>query len=171
MSATVCVPINKKNKIFVMKADYEDWQELKMFKWHLTHTNHVVRNLSINQRKMAIKPPTLFHRVLLSLCKDKVVDHINRNPLDNRRINLRVCSRKENLRNRNLPPNNTSSFLGVYELVHRKDLKKRWMAKLVVNEIQKCIYCSSFDEAVEARKALELKYFGEFSPHLGDSNG
>lgn len=41
------------------------------------------------------------HRLIMSCPPDKVVDHINGNPLDNRKCNLRICTHKENCLNRN----------------------------------------------------------------------
>lgn len=48
----------------------------------------------INGRQVPI------HRYLLDPPADMVVDHINGDPLDNRRSNLRVCTVAENNRNR-----------------------------------------------------------------------
>jgi len=42
-----------------------------------------------------------------------VIDHINGNRLDNRKENLRICSRGENSRNQALSRGNTSGFKGV----------------------------------------------------------
>jgi hypothetical protein len=44
---------------------------------------------------------------------DGVVDHINRNPTDNRWCNLRDVSHKENLLNQSLSKNNKSGHIGV----------------------------------------------------------
>lgn len=41
------------------------------------------------------------------------IDHINGDPADNRIRNLRAVSRTENQRNRRVPSNNTSGFIGV----------------------------------------------------------
>lgn len=55
-----------------------------------------------------------------------IVDHINRNKLDNRIENLRAASRNENARNRKLHTNNTSGVKGVS---WRKDVSK-WVANI-----------------------------------------
>ena len=56
----------------------------------------------------------LLHRVIMGV-EDRwsLVDHINGNPLDNRRENLRVCSQQENSCNRGKNSNNKSGYKGV----------------------------------------------------------
>lgn len=54
------------------------------------------------------------HRIIMQTPKDQVVDHINGNGLDNRRLNLRNVTRRENGQNRvKLPVNNTTGYRGV----------------------------------------------------------
>ena len=43
------------------------------------------------------------HRFLLSAPEGKVVDHINHDPLDNRKANLRLLTKAENMQNRRGP--------------------------------------------------------------------
>lgn len=53
------------------------------------------------------------HRFIMQTPKELVVDHINHDPLDNRKINLRNVTRKQNAQNRKDQRNNTSGARGV----------------------------------------------------------
>lgn len=56
----------------------------------------------------------LLHRLLMNP-GELHIDHINRNRLDNRRCNLRVCTQTQNNRNRCKQVNNTSGYRGVVQ--------------------------------------------------------
>lgn len=53
------------------------------------------------------------HRLILQAEKGQVVDHINGDPLDNRRINLRLCTIPQNVRNSRKQLNRSSQYKGV----------------------------------------------------------
>ena len=93
-------------------------------------------------------------------CLDGViVDHINHNTYDNRKINLRICTISQNGMNRKLAKNNTSGTTGVY---WSKKINK-WIAKITVNN--HTIHLGSYNdlnEAIKIRKQAQDKYFGEF---------
>jgi hypothetical protein len=59
-----------------------------------------------------------------------VVDHINNNPLDNRRENLRILSRSENARNKEKKDTASSQFYGVSFLSN----SKKWKASIKIGE-------------------------------------
>lgn len=103
------------------------------------------------------------HRVIHpEVPKGMVVDHINRNKLDNRRCNLRVVTQRENCHNSSLRSTNKSGVTGVF-------LDKRvgrWRAQIYHGG--KVIHVGifdCFDDAVKARKDAEVKYYGG-DPHL-----
>lgn len=89
--------------------DTEDLHKIRYHKWRLSH-NRVVTGLPAQgtQRELSWVVLGLDSRQH----KDKVVDHINGIPLDNRKSNLRMCNQKENVCNRR-HHNNASGFKGV----------------------------------------------------------
>ena len=102
-----------------------------------------------------------FHRVVMGVTDSKLeVDHINGNPLDNRKKNLRICKHIDNGKNLRLKSNNTSGTPGVsfYTRVGK------WSAEIKV-DYQKIHlgYFNTKEEAVQVRKDAELKYFGKYS--------
>jgi hypothetical protein len=85
-------------------VDDQDFDYLIKFKWHL-HEGYACRMKRENGK--AIR--TRMHREILGAIPGdgKIIDHINRNRLDNRRSNLRFCSFSENALNTALVPGRT----------------------------------------------------------------
>ena len=98
------------------------------------------------------------HRWIMNPPKKMYVDHINHDTQDNRKCNLRICLNRDNLRNGKLRPNNISGFTGVH--LRKNKTKNRWVAKIRVNykHIQLGTF-DTFEEAVEARKKGQVKYW------------
>ena len=53
------------------------------------------------------------HRFIMNAEPGQEVDHINHNPLDNRKVNLRFATRREQVHNRRRSKRNTSGYIGV----------------------------------------------------------
>jgi len=90
-----------------------------------------------------------------------LVDHRDRNKAHNAWLNLRSATNAENCRNLGLSKRNTSGVRGVHWY---KKLSK-WAASIRVD--RKLIHLGFFaglDDAAQARREAELKYFGEFAP-------
>ena len=68
-------------------VDPEDYGRFSMLNWCVGH-----RQDGKFCAKRKVDGKTVFmHREIMSAPADMVVDHINGNPLDNRKANLRVC--------------------------------------------------------------------------------
>lgn len=101
---------------------------------------------------------TGLHRFILKPAEDEQVDHVNRDPLDNRRINLRVCTHSQNACNRVAHPS-ASGYRGVR--IYRG---KRFHAEIVSGGIRRRGVMRS--EAAEAAKDydhLATLLHGEFA--------
>ena len=104
-----------------------------------------------------VKGIRVFHREVAGATGSGVVDHIDGNPMNNRRANLRVTTQAVNAQNRTPVSSNSSGRLGVY--LCKDNRAKPWYAKLVVDGATKLSeYHTTFEEAVESRKAAEEKY-------------
>ena len=75
------------------------------------------------------------------------IDHINRNPSDNRMVNLRAATRSINVRNSKLRSTNTSGYRGVSFFAR----ERKWAAQLRING--KNIVLGFFDTPEKASQA------------------
>jgi hypothetical protein len=93
------------------------------------------------------------HRTILGAeCEGRVIDHINRNPLDNRKKNLRVCTQSLNMLNMGPKSRNTSGVPGVCRSGNS------WAAYISVN--RRKIHLGTYkdkDQAIAARMEAERK--------------
>lgn len=95
--------------------------------------------------------------------KEKVVDHINGNTLDNRKLNLRVIDKRENNQNKFSYSNNNSSKISGVTYLKRKNI---WVARIQVDG--KRIFLGSskdFEKTVSLRKQAEKRYFNDIKKH------
>ena len=95
------------------------------------------------------------HRWIMNSPKGMQVDHINRNTLDNRKCNLKICTQLENANNKGFYKNNKSGHKGVYFI----QSQNYWIAELKLNKI--CYRSKQYktkEEAIIGRKILEEKY-------------
>lgn len=98
------------------------------------------------------------HRFLMSPPADLQIDHINGNGLDNRRENLRFCTRSQNLSNTGKTMHGRNRYKGVYPKWNK------WYVRLQFNRKLHMLY--GFDTAREAAKArdeLAKNLLGEFA--------
>lgn len=139
--------------VLVDDKDYE--QMVSLGKWNVS----VRRNRPYVQKRIKKDKIIELHRFLLNAKKGEYVDHINKNTLDNRRCNLRICTNAANLRNGKIRPNNTSGYTGIFNM-SKIQPHRPWHAQIRVN--YKVIGLGSyktFEDAVKARKQAEIKYF------------
>lgn len=104
----------------VALVDDEDFDRLSKHKWHYHKTGYARRGEGgrKNHRKIYM------HREVMNAPDDMEVDHGKGGTLDNRKSNLRVCTHKENSRNRVTHKLNSSVYKGVSW--NKRD--KRWHA-------------------------------------------
>lgn len=91
------------------------------------------------------------HRFIMDCPEDMIVDHINRDKLDNRKGNLRICTNKDNAKNRNIKNGYTSKYKGVYW--NKKS--KKWRASITSDE--KRFHLGMFENEEEAARCYDLK--------------
>lgn len=145
----------EKNGEFII--DLDDIEMVKYHKWRSSY-GHIVTGNNTN------KNPTMYLARFLLNCTDSnlVVDHINGNPYDNRKCNLRICTQGENTYNKSHIKRNTTGFIGVHP-ESRENRITNWCTEIRYNK--KRIHLGAYEkleDAVYARWLAELILFGQY---------
>ena len=139
-------------------VDDEDYESLSQFIWSFNGREAARRGQGALGEKHG--KHIRMHRVLMNAPSDKFVDHINGNPLDNRKANLRLCTNAENCRNKKLDVRNTSGFRGVSWYPRNG----KWIS--AIKHAGGVKFLGYFDDKMEAAKvwdAMAIKLHGEFA--------
>ena len=141
-----------------VKIDTEDLPRLTLFNhtWRVNDRNSVF----VQVRKDGKTKSFVLSRFILNCEGKSVVDHINFDRLDNRKDNLRVCSRSQN----NTHRSKTKALSGKIGVNWNKTINK-WQSCIKVNKKFINLGCFKDKEvAIKVRKEAEKKFLGEFAP-------
>ena len=142
----------------VCLVDNRDFYLVSCFNWHARK-----RGNNFYAERYSNGRIVYMHRFILGCETGTIVDHKNGNGLDNRRTNIRLCSRTENNRNKRIQHNNKSGFKGVVHVDNPKSHKK-WKAIIKVDGRSKSL--GYFYNKIDAALCYNLnaqKYFGKFA--------
>ncbi len=143
-------------------VDDEDFERVSQFKWYADWA----KNIKSFYARTSIKKENgkqadmKMHRFIMSCSRDKEIDHKNHNTLDNQKLNLRICTYRQNHMNRRSNRGTSSEYKGVCWHIP----SKKWRARIMYNgeHISLGLYKNEIDAAIAYnRKAKKL--FGEFA--------
>lgn len=150
----------KLTKGYVTMVDDEDFELLNRFKWYSDVKPNGVypsRKISTDGFSTSIR----MHYYIIDVPEGCVVDHIDRNPLNNQKNNLRVASHSQNSRNRTKSKSKTTSkYLGVYW----DKVNSVWKSQLRIKgmRINGGQYHNEEEAALAYNKYAKI-YYGEFA--------
>ena len=134
--------------------DLEDVEKVSGRSWSSHPAGYATHSVRLPKRGVR-----LLHRMLLGAPAGMQVDHIDGDPTNNRRANLRLCSHADNHKNLRKPTNNTSGYKGVSWCKQ----KKRWQSKIRAGGKQ--YHLGRFDTPEQAKAAYDAaaeRLFGDF---------
>jgi hypothetical protein len=141
------------------KVDASDYHKVSRHCWYAKNARgymYASRDALVNGKRKRI----MMHRMLLGARLGQMVDHRNTDTLDNRRQNLRFCTKATNGMNGKSHTGSTSIYKGVYWSTHHK----KWIAAIKSGGSKN--YLGYFHNQIRAAKAYDVaahKLFGEFA--------
>lgn len=155
-------------KGFVAVVDDEDADSLSGWKWSARTSRwgpYAVRAETEDGKNRYI----YMHRVIVGAISGQVVDHINRNTLDNRKENLRICTTTQNAQNAKSHSDSVSPYKGVSP---NSKKGKPWVSQICIRGKQTRLgVFNTQEEAARAYDAVAVAEFGEFArPNFSGEN-
>jgi len=142
----------------IILVDDDDFDELNFYVWRVSG-GYAYREQWKRNKGTKIM---MQKQILGKLGRGMVTDHIDRNPLNNQKANLRICTQSENIFNSPKKKSNKSGYVGVRL---RNDIQTpKWEAYIMKNRIKHHLgLFNLIEEAVEARSQAEVLLFPNFT--------
>lgn len=149
----------------VALVDDEDFEWLSRWKWRSNKCKN--GHYAIRWGNWKTGEMWNMHRLIMKTPKHLEVDHINGDGLDNRKENLRNCTRAQNARNHSFSVRNSTGYKGV-QFDSRPGRIRRWYATttMTVDGKKKHLSFGYHMTAIEAAKAYDKgvsKLWGEYA--------
>lgn len=145
--AEIVLDNKKEDGTYTAKIDIEDIEKCQKYHWYVTEMMGNSRYV----KAIINGVNTGLHRYVLDYHGENVVDHINRNGLDNRKQNLRIVTNSENCVN-----SKTRSATGEKNIYNKNG---RYQVQIIRN--YRNVYIKTFDtieEAIVARDSFVQSY-------------
>lgn len=140
--------------------DEHDRDLIDTYRWYPQRSNGHVYAQAKDQTKTVLLHRLILARILnRSLERSDITDHINGDGMDNRRVNIRLATHRENMANRKRSKRNGLGFKGVY-----RSHKNSYRARITVNKQR--IELGSYrtpEAAYQAYCDAAVFYNGEFA--------
>lgn len=150
-------------------VDDDDYERLAPAKWNVKISKHRVAMYAMRGAWIAAekrRTTILMHRAVIDVPEGMEIDHINGNGLDNRKANLRVCTKSQNLANRYFKHTSVSEYRGVIP-----GRAGNWIAVIVWNNLRiRTNSLADKEVAIRAYNALAKEFHGEFAVLNNDLN-
>jgi hypothetical protein len=141
------IPLQNGQEAF---TDIENINIINKHSWYFANTGYPTAR--INKKLVSL------HKILLF--ENKIVDHINKNKLDNRLCNLRYVTKSQNMMNCYRRLTNTTGYKGVH--YHKRT--NSYYVHLTLNYKHINIgYFKNLKDAACAYDKAAIKYFGEYA--------
>lgn len=137
-------------------VDAEDFERVAAIKWQILITKRGY--IAAVRARLKNRGPRMMSRFIMDALDSQFVDHKNGNTLDNRRTNLRLCTRCQNGCNARKLTAGHSQYKGVTR--HRQ----KWIARIIYDRTK--IRLGQFDQEEDAARAYDdaaRRYHGEFA--------
>lgn len=148
-------------------VDNEDFEALSVHKWFYSTVGYACRSVVVDGKNSRV----YMHRQLMKPEKGMVIDHIDRNKLNNQKNNLRVVTAGHNNLNRDIATNSTG-VTGVYYYPASSRRSKKWWAFVALNGKRHSLgYYLTKEEATMARSSAINGIFKTLNQVKEKSNG
>lgn len=138
-------------------VDDEDHERLSQYNWHASWSE---ATQSYYARRCVGRKKAYMHREIAGAGPGEQVDHRNHLTLDNRRENLRRCTKHQNVRNARKLAGGTSKYKGV----HWNKQSQRWKAAIYVRGKTRCLgFFRDEEAAARAYADAARAEFGEYA--------
>lgn len=148
---------------YICLYDDADHELVSKYTWHLGNKKCAHAYAVVNGKRTVV----LMHRIILQLIDSNIhTDHKNHNRLDNRRANLRTCTKAQNNKNRSASKMGSSKYLGVAlaKVTCRGKVYTYYRAKIKSNGVN--MHIGTFKNEEDAARAYDkaaLLHHGEFA--------